>query len=186
METCKVIYYMSTWLAAIQIFFAEVVLCIRTWAVWRRNKVIGIGLTVVMLTFLIVHIILVYKFIQPMEYSPPLYSGFRGCFVTKAPTDLWANFTSVFIVEFIDFVLMVVSAFNSCSSVSDSSSLYSFLLAIDRHGAGELSHVIHRDGILFYIYLLCVLVDTDNSPWYSRDLGRFFSCKFGCHHRSAC
>jgi len=96
----------------------KVVLCIRTWAVWRRDKVIGIGLTVIVLAFMIVHSILVAGYIQPMRCtslglcsmivfnttagvdSPPLYSGFRGCFVTNAPSDLWENVAPVIAVEF--------------------------------------------------------------------------------------
>jgi len=141
-EVCRVIYPMSTWFMAVQIFLAEGVLCIRTWAIWRRNKVIGIVLTIVMATFLVVQSILVNRYVKSMEYPPIPYSQFRGCFVKKAPSDLWANFVLITIVDIIVLVPMVVSAWRSYQGGASSG----------------LSNIVHRDGILFYIYLLCFSV----------------------------
>jgi hypothetical protein len=66
------------------------------------------------------------------DIDPPIpYSQFRGCFVTKAPSDLWANFVLITIVDIskrswlsypildgsesiVVLVPMVVSAWRSC------------------------------------------------------------------------
>jgi len=60
-----------------------------------------------------------------------------GCYMTSAATDLWANYAVAGAVQAILLTLMVISAFRAC-----------------RQGnTGKLSHVLHRDGILLYIYL---------------------------------
>jgi hypothetical protein len=97
--------------------FCEVVLCIRTWAVWNKSRIIGIGLAILILGDLIVQCFLVNKFVVSMECaffgchllslfdhdtctdSPSLYPGFRGCFVTHANRALWTNYTLLTIVD---------------------------------------------------------------------------------------
>jgi len=54
----------------------------------------------------------------------------------------WVSFASLCVVEVVVLALVAVSAFRSY-----------------RQGnKDKLAHVIHRDGILFYIYLLCITI----------------------------
>jgi len=138
-ETCEVMSRMTTWFMVIQIFFSEVVLCIRTWAVWNREKSIGIGLVILMLSFLVSECVLLSRFLRSVKYEPSPFPEFKGCFAIKTLPDLWANYVPMTIVQCIIFALVVISAFRSY-----------------RQGFnGELAHVIHKDGVLFYVYLLC-------------------------------
>jgi len=73
-----------------------------------------------------------------MTFGPPLYPGFKGCNLTASPTSMWENYAIMTAVEAIVLALMVISAFRS----------YRF------SNGSELWRVIHRDGILFYVYLL--------------------------------
>jgi len=77
-----------------------------------------------------------------MEYAPAPYVGYRGCFVTHVSNVLWASCASLTVVDTIVLLLIVTSA----------------LRAYKTGGHGELSHVIHRDGVLFYVYLLCITI----------------------------
>jgi len=140
-ETCKVIYPLSAWLTLFQGFFSEAVLCIRTWAVWRRNKTIGVVLVGLQLASLISQCIVVSKLLHSVGFAPPLYLGFRGCFAPSyTPTDLWLNYLLLAIVQAVVLAMMVVSA----------------VMSYQRGLRSELLHVVHRDGVLFYVYLLCL------------------------------
>jgi len=142
LKTCKRTYPVEIWLTLLEVTFVEIVLCIRTWAVWNRSRIIGIGLAILIFGDLIVQCFLVNKFVVSMEYSPALYPGFRGCFVTHANRALWTNYTLLTIVDAVVLVLMGISAFRSYR----------------RSNISKLTLIVHRDGILFYIYLLGISI----------------------------
>jgi len=139
-STCKVTWPVAAWLLVWKMIFAEAVLAIRTWAVWRRNKVVGAVLAAVTVGNIVAQCILVVRFINSMQYAPTPYPGFQGCFLTGVSRILAANYASLTGLQAIVLGLMGLSAFRSY-----------------RVGhTNELSLVIHRDGILFYVYLLLI------------------------------
>jgi len=75
-----------------------------------------------------------------MEFAPPLYHRYRGCLVIKTGSTLWAIYTVMVASQAIILALMLISASKSYQHI------------------GQLSHVIYRDGILFYFYLLCITI----------------------------
>jgi len=139
-EKCEVTFPASAWLLLFQLVLAETVLGIRTWAVWRRDRTVGIGLAALMLANLVVQCIMANIFIKSTKYAPPPYPGFMGCFVTDSNRILWANYASFTVVEAIILAFMATSALRSYRQGNH----------------GELSNVVHRDAILFYVYLLCI------------------------------
>jgi len=137
-ETCKVMYPAAIWIVTLKVIVSEIIQCIRTWAVWRRNKAVGSGLAILMIILFVSQCILVNRFVRSIEFAPPPFAEFNGCFVTKTRPDLWLCYVLITVAEFVIFALMVISAFKSY-----------------RKGfTGELSRVIHMDGILFYLYLV--------------------------------
>jgi len=141
-ETCKIMYILVAWFMVIQIALSEVVLCVRTWAVWNRNKAVGIGLVVVILGLLVFECIALKTPYHVVKY-PSSLSRLSGCSPSYFES-LWPNYAALVIGQSIVFVPMVISAYRTW-----------------RTGySGELSHVIHRDGIIFYFYLLCFTVIT--------------------------
>jgi len=141
-ELCSITYPVATWFVILQIFLSEAVLSIRTWAVWRGKKGIGLVLSALTLAHLVAQCIFTNKFVRSMEFTSPPILIFRGCFMEKSSTALWINYVLMTIIEAVVLTLMVISAFRA------------YRLGI----IGKLSHVIHRDGILFYIYLLCLTI----------------------------
>jgi hypothetical protein len=94
----------------------QVILSIRTWAIWNRSKTVGILLVVSNLAGLVLQFVLLPRFIRAFECTltsislvalsdhaalidaPPPYPGFRGCFLTKTSIILWgiyAVFTAI-------------------------------------------------------------------------------------------
>lgn len=107
----------------LKIFLAEVILAIRTWAIWHGNKTVGFGLAAITLGNLIAQCI----FTADNTRTTMSNGGF-----------LPRNYAALTAVEAIVLSLMVISA------------LKSYRMG----GVGELSHIVHRDGILFYVVLL--------------------------------
>jgi hypothetical protein len=94
----------------------EAVLSIRTWAIWRRNKTVGIVLAVLTVVNAVAQCILAEKFIRSMICTPVMlyfmsfchnactvapapYLGFRGCFITGVSRILGANYASLAVVQ---------------------------------------------------------------------------------------
>jgi len=137
--TCKMAYHASAWLVLFQIFSAEIILCLRTWAIWNTNKVVGIVLASALLALFIVQCIVTDRFNRSLKFAPSPYSEFRGCFITGASDRvLWVEFVTLFLLQLLFFTLVSISAFRSYRT--------------GRHS--ELSYIIHRDGILSYVYIL--------------------------------
>lgn len=137
---CSTLIHVESWLVISKTQIAEVVLSIRTWAVWKRDRRIGALFVFLLLANVPVQSVLVARFTHSLAYLPPPYQGFRGCLLTHASRVIWANYAAFTLIEAIALGFMVVSAYRSYRAGS----------------AGELVRVIHRDGILYYIYLLII------------------------------
>jgi len=137
-EFCGASRPFVTWLVIFRTCLSQAILSIRTWAVWHRHKAVGIlllALTAVRLVFIFTFIL-----VKSMEFAPPLYHRYRGCLVIKTGSTLWAIYTVMVASQAIILALMLISASKSYQHI------------------GQLSHVIYRDGILFYFYLLCITI----------------------------
>jgi len=141
-EACAWGYKIITWLIMSGIVFAEMILMLRTWIVWNRDRWVGITLAAVMCGVIILECICSNRFTESLQIQNPPYPGYRGCFVTSASRVLLVDFIALTVLELIVLALMGASAWRS------------YYLG----DAYELSNVIHSDGILYYVYLLCVSV----------------------------
>jgi hypothetical protein len=131
-EACSWSFHLATWLVTIGMYFAEVILAVRTWAVWRKDRRVGLVLAALLIATIIVGCICIRTFLDTLEFGPAPYPGFRGCFITVSGSSLlYVAFIAVGSVEIVILVLMSISAFRSYRSGNTS----------------ELSNVIHRDGM---------------------------------------
>ncbi|KAF8998708.1 hypothetical protein BDQ17DRAFT_1247365, partial [Cyathus striatus] len=58
-----------------------VILSLRTWTVWRRSKVVGVGLIVFSLAAAVPAIPVMVLFSGTVKFVDPPYQPFRGCFL---------------------------------------------------------------------------------------------------------
>jgi len=135
---CSWSFHLATWMVTVGIYLAEVILAIRTWAVWRKNRRVGVVLAALLTAAIITECISVRTFLDTLEFGPAPYPEFRGCFVVSGSNLLFIGFIAIGSVEIVVLALMSISAFRAYRSGNNN----------------HLSNVIHRDGILFYIYLL--------------------------------
>lgn len=98
-------------------FPSQVVMGIRTWAVWHRDRYVGIGLFIVMAGNFTINCILIIRFLKTVAckiihmsfhiylmsqtVGPAPYDGFRGCLIriTLVDTIVKANFTALTVLE---------------------------------------------------------------------------------------
>jgi len=137
--TCTWGLKIITWLILSGIVFAEMILMLRTWVVWNRDRRVGITLAAVICGAIIAECICNNRFTESLQIQNPLYPGYRGCFLTNTNRILLVDFVILTVVELIVLAFMGASAWRS------------YYLG----DAYELSNVVHRDGILYYVYLLC-------------------------------
>ncbi|EDR07357.1 uncharacterized protein LACBIDRAFT_327790 [Laccaria bicolor S238N-H82] len=101
------------------------IMMIRTWAVWHRDKRVGILFAALCCLYVGLATVGNVRFIRSLVLAEPPIPGFRGCFVTAAENSL-TN----------DYIMLVVMESPQTGSVN------------------RLTAIIYRDGILFYLYLL--------------------------------
>lgn len=136
---CNRTYAGAAWLILFSMNIAEVVLAIRTWAIWRQNRIVAWVLGILILIGVITQCISMVKFTHSLVYSPIPYEGFRGCFITSANTLLIWDYVILMVIEGTLLSLMAISAYRAYK-IGDKN---------------QLMGVIHRDGIMFYVYILC-------------------------------
>jgi len=143
-QACAAIFPTTTWLSIIVVNLAETILCIRTWAVYRQNACVGIGLILLMVGAFISECYYLHIMTSSIIIAPRPFPEYVGCFRFASNGQLlfWICFVVLSVVEFAVLLLMAISAFRSYKSGNSS----------------ELSNVIHRDGIMFYVYLLALTV----------------------------
>jgi len=166
-KSCEVTLPIATWLLNAGIISAEAILAIRTWAVWRKDKRIGLLLTALLTCGVILSSICTNRFTHSLNFVPPLYPGYRGCFSSDAGTSLFETFIILALMDGVVLILMLISAFRAYRSG-------------DR---GELTNVIHKDAIVFYAYLmLCSIVSVIVTELYPTSLATMLSPLQGAFH----
>jgi len=138
-DSCKMTLHASTWLALIGFDLAEIVLAVRTYAVWKRDKRVGIGLALLVGLYQIPNVIVLDDFIRGAGYvQNPYPEIYRGCAYTQARRILFANWIIFTIGEGVVLGLMIISAVKT-----------------HREYRSNLMMVVYRDGIRFYLYIFC-------------------------------
>ncbi|TCD64262.1 hypothetical protein EIP91_004301 [Steccherinum ochraceum] len=137
-ETCKRTYFPAGWLIVIGISIAEIILVVRTWAIWGRSKRIGIALGVVSVVALTPVLVIEHLFLNSLTFAPYPNPATPGCLLTGGSSVIAISFVIVIMFETFVLILTLVKG------------VQHYRIAGNR---GFVS-VLYRDGILFYIYLL--------------------------------
>ncbi|KAH8801254.1 hypothetical protein DL96DRAFT_1775631 [Flagelloscypha sp. PMI_526] len=148
-KACPRSYTAIVWLDVAGIQIAELILVLRTWAVYGRNKWILMGLLAVQTGSLVYFCVADQQYVQSIVWSGPEFAGISGCLILSA--DNWrnqilGNYIGIVALETIILVLTCARTFN---------------FGGDRNKAISglcLSHVILRDGLIFYFFILGISV----------------------------
>ncbi|CAL1700259.1 unnamed protein product [Somion occarium] len=138
-STCQVTSKTASWFLLIGIIVSEMILVIRTWAIWGRSKAIGITLTVCAVLACGSVLYVEKSFLDSLRFFTYPSRATAGCLITTQNSIVAVSFIVVIIFE--TFLLILTSI----------KGIQHYRLANNR----GLTSVLYRDGILFYVYLFC-------------------------------
>ncbi|CAA7267475.1 unnamed protein product [Cyclocybe aegerita] len=115
----------------------EIIMTIRTWAVWGKNPVLR--------WFLPIFYLLVWAggfgvtgyFLSTLEFEPNPRTPYIGCYATYASPIIFISWVLLLVYDTVMFVLMVIPAWR----------------AYRMGGSSRLIRVVYRDGLMYYLYL---------------------------------
>ncbi|TCD64263.1 hypothetical protein EIP91_004302 [Steccherinum ochraceum] len=138
-ETCKRMYFPTVWLIIIGIVVAELVLVVRTWALWGRSRNIAICLGIACVVALLPVFVVESVFLKTLRFSQYSDPRIPGCLLTGGSSIAAVNFIVVILFETFLLVLTLIVGVQRYRRL--------------RGGSGLVA-VLYRDGVLFYVYLL--------------------------------
>ncbi|KAA1476597.1 hypothetical protein DENSPDRAFT_933153 [Dentipellis sp. KUC8613] len=142
-ETCSILLGMSGWLFVGGLGVSEAILIFRAWAIWGRDKRIGLVLVILFVIAWIFISIYLDKFLKSLEFTElgSILPGIQGCFVTKASSTLYVYYV----------ILMSYETALMCITLVKG--IHHF-----RHSSSPFIILLYRDGILAYIYVFAIAV----------------------------
>jgi len=141
-ESCAASFTASTWMLLAGMTVAEMILSVRTWAVWHCNFKVGLLLIGLHIANPIVACIYLSRYMNSFIYKPAPYPGFRGCLVSISNGDESVTFIMLAAVETVVFCLMAAAAFRAYRSGF----------------TNQFSKVVHRDALHFYVFLMLLAI----------------------------
>ncbi|KAH7885773.1 hypothetical protein F5I97DRAFT_1150618 [Phlebopus sp. FC_14] len=138
-EDCTSLYYAAMWLDIFGICAAEGLLILRTFAMWKCNKKILLGLLVLAAAPLSVALVLEVKGAGLLSYGPAPEPGVPGCYETRSNDLLYAFFLLLVVFE---TVVLGLTAYRASQQL--------------RQSSGPLMRALYVDSI---INLLCLLLN---------------------------
>jgi hypothetical protein len=138
-DTCLKLGYSGV-SVVVGIAASEMILTLRTWTVWDRNKRLGIILLIIFNLAWISSLVIIVRFNNSLTYGAPPYPGFNGCFLTYANQDVVYTWVILLIWDALLLMLMLVPAFRAY-----------------RHGGNStLIKLVYGEGIVYYLYLFAL------------------------------
>jgi len=161
-DTCRTLYDLSGWMYIIGIALTEVILTMRTWALWGQNIKLTIGLPIFFLCCWVPNFYIMQRFLDTQTYMPSPFPNQVGCVILGGQPVLFLCWIILMIYEAGILILMLFPG------------LTYFRRNSDRWSA--LTNVVYRDGITYYIYLFVLsIVNVVVILSLSHDLENLFS-----------
>ncbi|KAF7360883.1 hypothetical protein MSAN_01118000 [Mycena sanguinolenta] len=137
-EQCLTRYTIYSWFSIVGIFLSEVILMLRTWALWGRRRSLLIGLIILAICTLIPIIVITELEIKSLIDISPF--GLAGCsWLGNAKSIIIFSYVLIMILESTIVILTALKAYRDLR--------YSRLPWLVQ---------LYRDGMLFYVYLLMI------------------------------
>ncbi|KAF7430166.1 hypothetical protein PC9H_005866 [Pleurotus ostreatus] len=136
-DACMLSFQATGWLYVIGISVTEIILTIRTWAIWRRDRRLA---AILLLFFAAVwgpKFAVMAIFTKSLQFDPAPYPSFVGCNLVAANQILFVSWALLMVYQAGILILMAYRGYiGYCSG-----------------GNTALFTAVYRDGILYYLYL---------------------------------
>ncbi|KAF9014550.1 hypothetical protein BDZ89DRAFT_1076533 [Hymenopellis radicata] len=144
LNECYLAYRSAGWVFIIGFSVAEVILTIRTWAVWHCHRILSITLPLFYVACWSANFTFMGIFLSSMRFGTPPIQNFQGCLVTADDPILSWYWILLMIYEGVMLLLMSVRAYSEFRDV--------------HAPTPQLLAGILKDGILYYLYLFVLSV----------------------------
>ncbi|GJE93504.1 hypothetical protein PsYK624_096630 [Phanerochaete sordida] len=145
-KECLFVQDSTAWLKTVGMLVAEVILVIRTWAVYERQGSVGIGLTAWTTVIWVGCMTSVGIFLRSLLYEPVAAGSVgaleQGCHVVPGNN-----------IVFVSWILFMVFEAVICSLM-----VYKSATAYRADRSTAMFKAVFRDGTMFYVYLLALSI----------------------------
>ncbi|KAH7925258.1 hypothetical protein BV22DRAFT_1119664 [Leucogyrophana mollusca] len=125
-DTCHTMLGLISWLYVAGMTLTELILVIRTWAVWGRNKWIALVLFIHSITSFVVVSYSTYQYVKSLKFT--VMPEFHGCFGIAASSILMVNWALFMVMESIYLSLMLINVYIVYKRDQNITELYKVLL----------------------------------------------------------
>ncbi|KAF8995896.1 hypothetical protein BDQ17DRAFT_966015 [Cyathus striatus] len=139
-SACHLVYTASGWTFIVGFMASEIILTLRAFAIWNRNKILLVGLPIFFICCWVPDIIFMHLFLRSMEFGDLPSPAFTGCLVVNGSSILAMCWVVLMIYEAGIVILIVIPGVASYRS----------------GGNTELYRTVYRDGVLYYVTLLAL------------------------------
>ncbi|PPR07339.1 hypothetical protein CVT26_013655 [Gymnopilus dilepis] len=136
-STCQRVYYASGYLIVVGFILSELILTLRAWAVWNRDRLLMVVLSSLFVALWSLDLAFITLFLRSVGFAPEPYAGFTGCFVIQANHFLMLCWVVLIAWDTIVLLVMLVAGYK----------------AYKTGGPSALLDVVYRDGIIYYFYV---------------------------------
>ncbi|PPQ75180.1 hypothetical protein CVT26_008788 [Gymnopilus dilepis] len=145
---CSTIEQATGYLYVAGYVVSEILLTIRVWAVWNRNKVLTVALPVGFLIVWSPAFVAMYFFQKSLQFAPLPVPGLSGCFIVYANDVIKWCWVSLIVWNAVTLFLMLIPGMRDCIVMPDLPNIRST----------QLWAIIYRDGTYFFLYLFVLSV----------------------------
>jgi len=138
---CQLLYQWSTWSMVVGVAIADIILAMRTWAIWSRSRPWGFALAFAWVSVYGITIGTMGKGMTGLSFATPPDPAIKGCFIDAAG-DIGILFIGFVVIMVFDLFTFTATAIKGIDHL--------------RRGDSALVSVLYRDGLLFSA-VLCVI-----------------------------
>jgi len=158
---CVLAYKGTGWMFVFDIAIAEVIMSLRTWAIWNKDRRVGIGLAILFCSMLTAACVLFSPFVKSLTFAPAPNPAIVGCFMTGGNHMLSAVYVLLTVFETSIFILTLLKGARirtPCEKQSNVLVNFKCRIALRYGRASYVAATLYRDGIIYYFYLFVITI----------------------------
>ncbi|TFK22768.1 hypothetical protein FA15DRAFT_622014 [Coprinopsis marcescibilis] len=138
--SCLVSFHITAWLIVISIGVGELLLSVRTWAVWKKPRLMGGLLLLFWLAAWGAIFAILAIFLQTVRFDHVPNAPFTGCFITFGNPIFFLDWLILLVYDTVMLVLILIPAYK----------------AYKAGGSSQFVRAVYKDGIIYYVYLFAL------------------------------
>jgi len=139
-EICYLFFKTTSWLLLVGMILTEIMLTLRTWAVWNRDQRLSIGLPIFFLLCFVPAVKVIDISIKSLSFMPLQSPVLLGCLMIKGSSLVGVPWFLLLVYEAGIFLLMLLKAMQ----------FYKI------GGRSQMFNIVFGNGLLFYMYLFII------------------------------